>query len=95
MSDAPIPAGKFVFLPTRTGFIDATAFPPAGIALRGTGEVLIMGGGEAFAARLTPDDMALLGAVLLQLAEHATTTAAEAAQAALDRVVVAAGENRA
>ena len=95
MTEAPIPAGQFIFLPTRVGYIAETAFPPAGIALRGTGEVLIMGGGEAFAARLTPQDMAIFGAVLLQLAEHAGTTAAEAAQAALDRVVVSAGSNRA
>jgi len=95
MSDAPIPPGQILFLPTPTGYLDATTFPPAGIALRGSGEVLILGGGEAFAARLTPDDMALFGAVLIQLADHHRMTAAEAAQAALDRVVITSGATRA
>lgn len=68
MSDA-IPSGKIAFLPTATGWCDARALPAAGVALRPNGEIMVIGGGEAFAARLTPAQMDDLAELLVMSAE--------------------------
>lgn len=70
MPDAPIPQGKVAFFPVPTGFMDAIGLPAAGVALRPNGELVVVGGGEGFAARLAPADMRGLAALLVELAER-------------------------
>lgn len=82
MPDPVIPAGQAVFMPTATGFCDASAFPAAGLMLRATGEILIIGGGEAFAARLSPADLEGLGFIALALAAELQNAAGNVEQAA-------------
>ena len=89
MHDGPIPPGQIAFLPTATGYCDALALPDAGIALRPDGQLIILGGGEGFVAKLLPEDMEALGTLLLALAEAQRAAAASAAQDALDALIAA------
>ncbi|WP_203074626.1 hypothetical protein [Falsiroseomonas ponticola] len=71
MPEALIPPGKVAFFPVPTGFMDAIGLPAAGVALRPNGELVVVGGGEGFAARLAPPDMRELAALLVALADLA------------------------
>lgn len=90
-----IPPGQMAFLPTRTGLLDARAMPADGVALRPSGELAIVGAGEAMAAKLTPDDMDQLAALLMALAEQMRDRAADTATAELRALVAARPEGHA
>lgn len=95
MSDPAIPPGQMAFLETPTGFVAADSFPRAGIGLRPNGELLIIGGGEAFAARLTPDDLDMLARLCLAVASQMLGEAVQAADTDLERVVTQHAAGRA
>lgn len=95
MPEPPIPPGQMAFLPTVTGYLDASEFPAAGLAVRHTGEIAILGGGEAMVARLAPDDLERLGEVLIAVADALRAEIADTALAALDTLVEARPEGRA
>lgn len=86
-----IPPGQMAWLPARTGYIGAEAFPAAGVGFRPSGELLLAGGGEVFAAKITPEDALILATLLTCWAEESAETAIAAADACLARVVEAAG----
>lgn len=95
MTDAPdtpppiVPAGQMAWLNCRTGYIEAGAFPRAGIGFRPSGELLLAGGGEVFAAMVTPEDALMLAAILAAWAEErerAAMRAVAAADAGMSRV---------
>lgn len=86
-----IPAGQMAWRDTPTGLVSAERFPRHGVGVRANGEIIIAGGGEAFAAKLTAEDAAMLGLMLISWAEEQADAAVIAADAALERVVEAAG----
>ncbi len=93
--DAPpaspaIPSGQMAWCTAPTGWIAAAHFPRSGVGFRPSGELLIAGGGECFAAKLTPEDALLLAAILAAWADERAETAA-AAIAAADHRMGAAG----
>lgn len=95
MTEPIIPPGRMAFLPTLTGYLDATEFPAAGLAVRASGEIAIVGGGEAMVARLAPDDMELLGEVLLALSGARRAAVADEVSEELRALVEARPEGRA
>ena len=90
-----IPPGQMAFFPTLTGYLDARHLPAAGVALRPSGEIAIIGGGEAMAAKLTPDDMESLAALLMALADQIRDRAADTVTAELRALVAARPEGTA
>jgi hypothetical protein len=90
-----IPPGRMAFFPAPTGYLDATALPAAGVALRPNGELAIVGGGEAMAARLTPDDMDALAELLAAVADQLRNHAADTVTAELRALVAARPEGNA
>ncbi len=90
-----IPPGRMAFFPARTGYLDARGLPMAGVAIRPNGELAIVGGGEAMAAKLAPDDLDALAKLLMGVADQLRDRAADTATAALRALVATRPEGNA
>lgn len=95
MTEPIIPPGQMAFLPTVTGYLDASEFPAAGLVVRHTGEIAIVGGGEAMVARLAPGDLERLGDILIAVADAMRAQIADAVLTEFDTLVAARPEGRA